>query len=83
MPFPVPVGSLSHTAASCPPIPREKFAVTPSKGEAVLFYHQTRAGHLDRKATHGACPVLKGEKWGANLWIWNKVGVVGRGGGVG
>lgn len=50
---------------------RSKFAVTPKKGEAVLFYHQDRTGALDVLATHGACPILKGDKWGANLWIWN------------
>ena len=24
-----------------------------------------------RRANVGACPVLRGEKWGANLWVWN------------
>lgn len=51
---------------------REKFFVRPKAGDAILFYHQDREGHLDPNAIHGACPVLQGEKLGANLWIWNK-----------
>lgn len=50
---------------------RTKLAVIPRKGDAVLFYTQSTLGHLDIQALHGACPVLEGEKWGANLWIWN------------
>ena len=23
-------------------------------------------------ATHGGCPILDGQKWAANLWVWNK-----------
>lgn len=48
-----------------------KMSVQPKVGDAVLFYSTNRNGKLDIAATHGACPVLKGEKWGANLWIWN------------
>lgn len=48
-----------------------KFHVKPKKGDAILFYHQDRLGNLDHRALHGACPVLEGEKLGANLWIWN------------
>lgn len=50
---------------------RQKLAVVPRKGDAVLWYHQDVLGHLDLKALHGACPPLRGDKWGANLWIWN------------
>eukprot|EP01043_Picozoa_sp_COSAG02_P067846 COSAG02_NODE_11052_length_1805_cov_1.015240_3_plen_58_part_01 len=28
---------------------------------------------------HGGCPVLEGEKWGANLWLWSKA-FIGRDG---
>mmetsp|Transcript_29826 Transcript_29826/g.45735 ORF Transcript_29826/g.45735 Transcript_29826/m.45735 type:complete len:407 (+) Transcript_29826:68-1288(+) len=48
-----------------------KFAVPPKKGDAVLFYSQTPDGHLDPSSLHGAGPVLKGTKWGANVWVWN------------
>ena len=49
----------------------EQFAVPPRKGDAILFYSQTPDGDLDPASLHGACPVLKGTKWGANLWVWN------------
>jgi len=48
-----------------------KFAVPPRRGDAILFYSQRPDGHLDASSLHGACPVLKGTKWGANLWVWN------------
>lgn len=48
-----------------------KFAVPPRRGDAILFYSQRPDGHLDVNSLHGACPVLKGTKWGANLWVWN------------
>lgn len=50
---------------------RSRFHVKPAKGDAILFYHQDTLGRLDDSALHGACPVLRGEKWGANLWVWN------------
>jgi hypothetical protein len=49
----------------------DQFAVPPRKGDAILFYSQTPDGNLDPASLHGACPVLKGTKWGANLWVWN------------
>jgi prolyl 4-hydroxylase len=48
-----------------------KFSIPPKKGDAVLFYSQTPDGHLDPNSLHGAGPVLKGTKWGANVWVWN------------
>jgi prolyl 4-hydroxylase len=48
-----------------------RFAVPPRKGDAILFYSQTPDGRLDGTSLHGACPVLTGTKWGANLWVWN------------
>ncbi|KAL7547672.1 hypothetical protein ACHAWF_010953 [Thalassiosira exigua] len=48
-----------------------KFAVPPRRGDAILFYSQRPDGTLDKRSLHGACPVLKGTKWGANLWVWN------------
>ena len=26
---------------------------------------------IDEKSAHGACPVLRGTKYAANLWLWN------------
>jgi len=52
---------------------RSKLAVRPKKAHAMLFYSQHPDGQLDPLSKHGGCPVLKGTKWAANLWIWNKV----------
>jgi prolyl 4-hydroxylase len=49
-----------------------KLAIKPKKASAVLFYSQDGSGGLDTMSLHGACPVLEGTKWGANLWVWNK-----------
>lgn len=50
---------------------RSKLSVKPSRGRAVLFYSQHPNGEADKNSKHGGCPVLKGSKWAANLWIWN------------
>jgi hypothetical protein len=50
---------------------RSKLSVRPWRGRAVLFYSQHPNGEQDTMAKHGGCPVLKGEKWAANLWVWN------------
>jgi prolyl 4-hydroxylase len=43
----------------------------PKKLGAVLFYSQHPDGRVDRSSLHGACPVISGLKWAANLWVWN------------
>lgn len=50
---------------------RRKFTVKPYSGRAVLFYSQTPLGEEDTMSEHGGCPVLEGDKWAANLWVWN------------
>ncbi|CAM9507867.1 unnamed protein product, partial [Discosporangium mesarthrocarpum] len=50
---------------------RQKMIVAPRKGEAVLFYSQHPDGRVDTTSQHGACPVIQGQKWAANLWVWN------------
>jgi prolyl 4-hydroxylase len=50
---------------------RSKLRVLPHAGDAILFYSQTPEGKMDPDSLHAACPVLEGEKHGANLWIWN------------
>jgi len=54
-------------AAHC----RSKLAVQPAHHKAILFYSQHPDGKPDQDSLHGACPVLDGTKWGANLWVWN------------
>lgn len=48
-----------------------RLAIQPRKGMAVLFYSQHPDGRVDRSSLHGACPVVQGQKWAANLWVWN------------
>mmetsp|Transcript_7354 Transcript_7354/g.9323 ORF Transcript_7354/g.9323 Transcript_7354/m.9323 type:complete len:552 (+) Transcript_7354:151-1806(+) len=44
----------------------------PVAGNAVIFYSQGPRGELDPYSLHGGCPVIKGTKWSANVWIWNR-----------
>lgn len=50
---------------------RSRFNVKPKSGRAVLFYSQRPNGEEDKTVLHGACPVLNGTKWAANLWAWS------------
>lgn len=45
--------------------------VKPEKGKAVLFYMVQPDGNLDDLTQHAALPVIEGEKWLANLWVWD------------
>lgn len=47
---------------------RSRLAVRPNSARAVLFYSQHPDGSPDKASLHGGCPVLRGEKWAANLW---------------
>lgn len=59
---------------------RRRVAVAPKKGSAVLWYNHLpntnpdpakwkEVGGLDVHSLHGACDLVKGEKWVANVWI--------------
>jgi len=52
---------------------RTKLAVVPHSSRSVLFYSQHPNGVEDTSSEHGGCPVLKGTKWAANLWVWNGI----------
>ena len=45
--------------------------VRPAKGDALFFYSLDPTGDLDIASLHRGCPVLRGEKWSATLWIHN------------
>lgn len=47
--------------------------VKPEIGKAILFYDQLPDGNLDDFSQHAAKPIIKGEKWLINLWIWDPV----------
>lgn len=51
--------------------PEGGFKVRPVKGSAVAFYNLLEDGNGDDLALHAALPVLKGEKWLSNYWIWD------------
>ena len=48
---------------------RSGVPVRSEQGDAVLFWSLTDAYELDPGSLHGACPVLKGEKWTAVKWM--------------
>ena len=41
----------------------------PAMGLGLLFYSLDPYGNLDYTANHAGCPVIRGEKWTATLWI--------------
>jgi len=47
--------------------------VKPEAGKAVLFYDQLPDGNMDDFSQHAAKPIIRGEKWLINLWIWDPV----------
>lgn len=51
-------------------------SVTPSRGDAVLFYNLNEEGAMegavDEWSLHAGCAVVEGVKYIANLWIRNK-----------
>ncbi|GAX73127.1 hypothetical protein CEUSTIGMA_g580.t1 [Chlamydomonas eustigma] len=44
-------------------------AVKPKKNDAVLFYSYFPNGTMDPASMHTGCPVIKGIKWAAPIWI--------------
>eukprot|EP00586_Coscinodiscus_wailesii_P010669 CAMPEP_0172508870 /NCGR_PEP_ID=MMETSP1066-20121228/215598_1 /TAXON_ID=671091 /ORGANISM="Coscinodiscus wailesii, Strain CCMP2513" /LENGTH=256 /DNA_ID=CAMNT_0013287077 /DNA_START=171 /DNA_END=938 /DNA_ORIENTATION=+ len=59
--FPRAVTADSHAGVS----------VIPQKGKAVLFYNMLPDGNVDDLSQHAGGSVVKGEKWLANLWVWD------------
>lgn len=47
------------------------FKVHPGRGSAVLFYNLLEDGNGDDLALHAALPVIDGEKYLANWWVWD------------
>jgi len=45
--------------------------VTPVAGKAILFYNVLPDGNFDARSLHHAKPVREGEKYVANLWVWD------------
>jgi prolyl 4-hydroxylase len=49
--------------------PKADIAISPVRGNAILFYNCLPDGSLDPMSLHGGAPVVSGEKWIANKWI--------------
>lgn len=49
------------------------FKIVPKKGSVVIFYNLLEDGNGDKDSLHAALPVLKGEKWLANFWVWDPI----------
>ncbi|XP_030556487.1 prolyl 4-hydroxylase subunit alpha-1 [Drosophila novamexicana] len=45
------------------------FAVRPQLGNILFWYNLHRSSDMDFRTKHAGCPVLKGSKWIANIWI--------------
>lgn len=50
---------------------QDALKITPKKGKAILFYNMLPDGNMDDMSHHAGLPVLSGEKWLANLWVWS------------
>lgn len=46
--------------------------VKPKKRSVVVFYSLLPNGEPDEYSLHGGCPVVQGEKFAVNKWVWNK-----------
>ena len=44
--------------------------VKPERGKAILFYNMLPDGNYDDLSQHVALPVLEGEKWLINLYVY-------------
>ncbi|ETO10504.1 prolyl 4-hydroxylase alpha subunit [Reticulomyxa filosa] len=51
--------------------PRIDLKVHPGQGSVVMFYNMLEDGNADTLTLHEAMPVLEGEKWLSNCWVWD------------
>lgn len=59
----------AHNDATFCTCARESLAHKPETGDLILFWSLDADGEVNIRATHAACPVVKGEKWSAPVWI--------------
>ncbi|CAI8608971.1 unnamed protein product [Vicia faba] len=48
---------------------KEGLSVKPKMGDAILFWSMKPNATLDPLSLHGACPVIKGDKWSSAKWM--------------
>ena len=46
--------------------------VQPKRGKVVRFYNHLENGDPDPESRHAGLPVVKGEKWLATFWFWDR-----------
>lgn len=64
-----PQGPCVHpTVAMCPPH-RGHVSIKPKANDALLFYSYFVNGTMDLSSLHAGCPVVKGIKWAAPVWV--------------
>lgn len=51
----------------------EGLKLKPKQGSAVVFYSMLPDGNLDERSLHAGTPVQKGEKWIANVFLWDPI----------
>lgn len=51
----------------------DELKCAPEVGKAVLFYSLLPDGNADDLSQHAALPVIEGEKWLMNLWVWDPI----------
>ncbi|XP_018498114.1 probable prolyl 4-hydroxylase 3 isoform X2 [Pyrus x bretschneideri] len=69
--FPTAKGSISsvpwwNELSECG---KQGLAVKPKMGDALLFWSMTPDATLDPSSLHGACPVIRGNKWSCTKWM--------------
>lgn len=53
--------------------PKLNVSFKPKKGAAVLWYNRDYIGEMDERVLHAGEPIEKGEKWGLNIWMRERV----------
>ncbi|GAU34235.1 hypothetical protein TSUD_210170 [Trifolium subterraneum] len=48
---------------------KKGLSVKPKMGDAILFWSMKPDSTLDPSSLHGACPVIKGDKWSCAKWM--------------
>jgi 2OG-Fe(II) oxygenase superfamily len=51
----------------------QSLKIKPERGKAILFYNMLPDGNYDERSQHAALKVTSGEKYIANLWVWDPV----------
>jgi prolyl 4-hydroxylase len=61
----------SETGGGETAFPKAGFKIIPKRGNAVVFYNLLEDGNGDIDSLHASLPVLRGDKWLANFWVWD------------